>query len=442
MNNHDLPAVAQQAVALARRAGANEAAAQTYRVRELTLRWRDGAIERITESTTRGVNLQLFAADRWARVSTTDLRTDALNTFIRDAIELAKSLERDPARALPDPELYQGQAGIDLRLHDPSHASVSTDRGRELVREMEEAARATRGSDAILSVSSSFSSVQDESFLVTSNGFSGAVRSTRFGLSCGVSAKDADGRRPEDYGYAGARHFADLPRAASIGAEAGRRALSRLGAIKAASGTQSLAIDNRVAGRLFGFLNQALGGGALQQRRSFLEGRLGQRVFSDTLTVHDDPLVPKGFGSQLFDAEGMAAKVRPIIEGGVLRNFYLDTYYSRKLKLPPTTGSPSNLAWKPGPSSQKALLAAMGDGILVTGFLGGNSNSGTGDFSIGMQGFRVRRGEIAEPVAEMNIAGNHAEFWQKLVATGNDPYPYSSYRTPTLVFEGVSVAGA
>ena len=86
-------------------------------------------------------------------------------------------------------------------------------------------------------------------------------------------------------------------------------------------------------------------------------------------------------------------------------------------------------------------LADLKDGILVTSFLGGNSNGTTGDFSLGVQGFRVRAGAIAEPVGEMNISGNHLDFWKKLAAVGNDPYPYSTMKTPTLVFEGVQFAG-
>ena len=107
----------------------------------------------------------------------------------------------------------------------------------------------------------------------------------------------------------------------------------------------------------------------------------------------------------------------------------------------PTTGGPSNVVWTLGDKDQAALLAAMKEGILVTGFLGGNSNGLTGDFSLGVQGFRVRGGKIAEPVGEMNISGNHLDLWKKLAAVGNDPYPYSSMKTPTLVFEGVQFAG-
>ena len=107
----------------------------------------------------------------------------------------------------------------------------------------------------------------------------------------------------------------------------------------------------------------------------------------------------------------------------------------------PTTAGPSNVVWTLGDKDQAALLAAMRDGILVTGFLGGNSNGLTGDFSLGVQGFRVRGGKIAEPVGEMNISGNHLDLWKKLAGVGNDPYPYSSMKTPTLVFEGVQFAG-
>ena len=253
--------------------------------------------------------------------------------------------------------------------------------------------------------------------------------------------KDPDGRKPEDYAYGGARFVAEVPKAAQVGREAAERALSRLGAKKGESAVMTMAVENRAAGRLPAYLLGPLSGGALQQKRSFLEGKLGQAIASPVLTLVDDPLVPKGFGSRLFDGEGIAAKRMPVIEAGVLKAYYIDTYYGKKLQMAPTTAGPSNVVWTLGDKDQAALLAAMKDGILVTGFLGGNSNGLTGDFSLGVQGFRVRGGKIAEPVGEMNISGNHLEFWKKLAAVGNDPYPYSSMKTPTLVFEGVQFAG-
>ncbi len=200
-------------------------------------------------------------------------------------------------------------------------------------------------------------------------------------------------------------------------------------------------LDNRAAGRLVGFLAGPLSAASLQQRRSFYEGKRGTQVGSALLTLADEPLLPRGLGSRLFDGEGIAARRLPIFEAGVLRNYYVDTYYGRKLKLDPTTGGRSNLAWGLGPKSKLELIADAKNGFYVTSFLGGNSNGTTGDFSLGVSGFRIRGGRIAEPVAEMNVAGNHLELWQRLVAVGNDPFPYSALRTPTLVFEGVQFAG-
>ncbi|HET7437229.1 MAG TPA: TldD/PmbA family protein [Thermoanaerobaculia bacterium] len=439
--NQDMLAVAQSCIAMAKSAGAKEAAARAYRVRDVSLDWRDGKAEKISESTTRGVTIQLYADNRYSSVSTSDLRPEALKRFVADSIALTRALAPDPFRGLPDAKLYEGQAAVDLQLEDPKYASITADDGRKMARLAEEAARSVKGNEALLSVQTSFSTNLADNWMVTSNGFSGSSRGTSFFISANISAKDADGRRPEDFDYAGARFWNELPDAAKVGASAAQRALRRLGAKKAESAAMMVAIDNRAAGRLLGMLAGPLSASQLQQKRSFFEGKMGQQVTSDVMTIIDDPLVPKAFGSRKFDSEGIAAQRRAIIENGVLKNFYVDTYYGRKMQLAPTSGSASNVAWKLGSKSQKELLAEMKDGLLVTSFIGGNSNGGTGDFSVGLVGYRVRNGEIAEPVSEMNVSGNHLEFWKKLVAVGNDPFPYSSLRTPTLVFENVSIAG-
>lgn len=130
-----------------------------------------------------------------------------------------------------------------------------------------------------------------------------------------------------------------------------------------------------------------------------------------------------------------------IFEQGVLKNHYIDTYYGKKLGAAPTTGGMSNLSWKLGTKDRNGLIADVKDGVLITAFLGGNSNGTTGDFSVGFQGFAIRGGKLAEPVSEMNLSGKHSEAWKHLIAVGNDPFMHSSSRTPTLVFDGLQVAG-
>jgi PmbA protein len=435
--------VARLAVEIARKKGAKEVAAAANRKREVEVTWRDGKLEKISEATTRGLALQLYVDGRYAQVSTSDLRPEALPPFIENAIALTRALAPDPLRTLPDPALYKGQSEKDLELLDAGYESLTPEERRRQAREMEEAARAKQagGKGAILSVTSGFADTLSETYRVTSNGFAGTQRDTVYQLYTEVSVKDPDGRRPEDYALAAARHLRDLPAARAVGAEAAERALQRVGAKKSQSAVMSMVVDRRAAGRLAGFFGMALSGQQVQQKRSFLEGKIGTQVGSPLFTVADDPLIVRGLGSRLFDSEGLAARRRPILEGGVLRGFYIDTYYGKKLKQEPTTGRMTNLAWAQGAQDQAKLIAGIKDGVLVTGFLGGNSNSTTGDFSLGVLGFRVRGGKVAEPVGEMNISGNHLELWKHLVAVGNDPYPYSPTRTPSLVFEKVQFAG-
>jgi PmbA protein len=421
--------------------GASATAVRAYKVRDVGVQWRDGRLEQINEATTRGVGLQLYVDGRYSAVQSSDLRPEALETFIADAVSMTRTLAEDPHRLLPEPALYAGQAGVDLQIEDPAYATVTPERRREAARALEAAARGVKGADAILSVTTAFNDSRSESVRVHSNGFEGGRVDTSFWTSAQVSVKDPDGRRPEDWSAAGVRFIGEMPAVEGVGRQAAERALGRLGSRKPESSVWPMVLENRAAGRLLGALLAALPASALQQKRSFLEGKLGTAVGGPALDLLDDPLVPKGFGSRLFDGEGIAARRLPIFEKGVLRNYYVDTYYGRKLGIPPTTGGTSNLAWALGTKGQAELLADAKEGILVTGFLGGNSNATTGDFSFGVQGFRIRAGQIAEPVAELNISGNHLEIWKRLVAVGNDPWPYSTLRTPTLVFEGVQFAG-
>jgi PmbA protein len=441
MSSESLLDLTRAATTLALKKGASEAAGGAWQARHVEVSWRDGKIEKVSEATTRGLALDLYVDGRYVSVSTSDLRPEALERFVEDSAALARKLAPDPFRRLPEPALYRGQAKLDLQLEDTSHGALDSGTRRRLAEELEVAARAVPGADRILSVTTGVSDTRAESVLVHTNGFEGSRRGTDFWLSADVSVKDPDGRRPEESAASGSRFREELEPAADVGRRAAERALGRIGSVKGGSAVMTMAVDARCAGRIVAALLGPLGAAAIQQKRSYLEGKLGASVGSPLLDLTDDPLVVRGLGSRLYDGEGIAARPFRVFEGGVVRSYYVDTYYGRKLGIPPTTSRTSNLAWKLGPRSQRELLADLGEGILVTGFLGGNSNGTTGDFSLGVRGFRVRGGAVAEPVGEMNVSGNHLELWKRLSAVGNDPYRYSAMQTPTLVFEGVQLAG-
>jgi PmbA protein len=441
MANETMLEIAKNAVALAKQKGAGDIAAVATESRDVDVTWRDGKLEKISEATSRQLEARLYVDGRYSACSTSDLRPDALSAFFENAVALTRTLAKDTHRSLPDPSLYGKVAASELQLVDPRFDELTAMDMRRNAQKIEEAARSVPGSNSILSVTSGMSQSSRTTTRVHSNGFEGTFATTTFSNWAGVSIQDADGRRPEEDDYGVTRFVGDLPDVATVGRRATERTLGRRGAKKIGSGVMGVVMENRAAGRFLGYLLGPLSGSSLQQKRSFLDGLVGKPFGSDKLDIADDPLLSRGLGSRPFDSEGIGAKRLSIFEQGVLKNYYIDTYYGKKLGMAPTTGGMSNLAWKLGTKDRDALIADIKEGVLITSFIGGNSNGTTGDFSVGFQGFAIHGGKIAEPIAEMNLSGKHVDTWKRLIAVGNDPFVQSSSRTPTLVFDGLQVAG-
>ncbi len=432
---------ARTAIALAKKLGASDAASAAWRSRDVETTWRDGKLEKISEATSRSISLNLYVDGRYGAMSTCDLRPTAMQSFVENAVSMVRALAKDAHRKLPDPKLYEGRSKADLELFDEKVGTLTSDARLLRAKAMEEGARSAKGAERINSVTASVSDSESQVARCASNGFEGSYRTTNVSCEVETSVKDDDGRRPEDWVSASVRHAADLPDPAALGRESTSRAMARLGAKKVPSGTMTVLVEARAARTLLRHLVGPISGGALQQKESFFEGKIGAQVGSAAFTLTDEPLLVRGLASRPFDGEGIASKQRVLVEKGVLKSYLIDVYYGSKLGMAPTTGRSTNLVVAPGKKSLDAMLKDLSEGILVTSFLGGNSNSTTGVFSLGISGFRVVKGERKEPIAEMNISGKHLDFWKKLAAVGNDPYLYSSIRSPSLLIEGVSVAG-
>jgi len=432
--------LAERAIKIAKAAGADDCRVSINGGRFVEINYRERRPEGIKEATSRGLQVEIFVNKRYSVQATSDLRPQALKSFIEKAVVSTRLLEEDALRTLPDPKYYQGRQNIDLKQFDPDYKKLTPESRHSFVRAIEESCLA-KGGDKVISVTASGYDSYSEQAHMASNGFDGYVEYTAFYGAAEMTARDEGNRRPAEYNVAIAMNRKDLPRPEEIGAEAAARALSLLGAKKIKTETLPIIIENRVVGQVAGGLLQAMFGRSIQQKQSFLADKKGQKVGSERLTLIDDPFIPSGLGSRTFDGEGIAAKKMTMIEAGVLREFYIDWYYGRKLGWEPTSGSPSNLVIPPGKHSVKEIMKDLGRGIFVTGFIGGNSNSTTGDFSIGIIGQLFDKGEIVHPVSEMNIADNHLKFWPRLVEAANDPYTYSQMRFPSLVFDSVVVSG-
>jgi PmbA protein len=439
MDNKDKIELAEWVSKQALQNGAEQATVKVSKSRSVDGTFRDGKIENLQESTQNSINLNIYVQHKYSGHSTCILQKGSLEKFIKQAVASTKYLTADEFRSLPDPGLYPSDTDTDLNVFDQQQAGIETSERVKIATEIEAAAQAE--SNSIISVTSSYSDSVDESLLLQSNGFVGGSRSTYFEAGASVTVKDEKDGRPEDWFYASTRYFMDLPDKKFIGKLAAQRALKKIGQKKLQSGTYTMIVENRAAARLIYIFLQAMSARSIQQKSSFLDGMKDKKIASEKLTMIDDPLMKKGLSSRLFDYEGIAAKKRFMIENGVLRNYYVDNYYGKKTGMEQTSGSSSNLVFNNGSRSFDEILKDLKKGIIVNGFLGGNSNSTTGDFSLGIVGALVENGSIVHPVNEMNISGNAKDFWNQLVEVGSDPYPYSSIKIPAMVFEKVNFSG-
>ena len=430
--------LAKWAIDTALKNGAQESGVTIFDSTSSSIEVREEKIDKLEQANQAGMSIRLMVDNRYSAHSTNRLdNRKELEKFIINAIEATKYLSEDPFRKLPDPELYYSGGGGDLGTCDSEFEAVKPETKLAAAFGVEK--EILGSDDRIISVTASYFDGISSLVMVTSNGFEGDTSNSYFGLNASVSIDGGDAR-PQSYWGESAIKFNDL-KSEGIGKIALDRAIRKIGQGKIASGKMPMIVENRVAGQLLGPLISALSGSAIQQKNSFLVDRLETAVGSDKLTIIDDPGVPGGRASKHFDGEGLALKRRVIFEKGVLKSYYIDTYYGRKLEMDPTSGSTTNLLFDTGNRTPEEMVASIDRGILVTGFNGGNTNGSTGDFSYGIDGFLVENGKIVKPVSEMNITGNMKVLWMNLVETGNDPYLNSSRRIPSLRFKDIDFSG-
>ena len=431
---------ALQAITLAKRHGADDARARVGSSDTTRVEWRDGKMERIRNSSRTSLDLEIFVDGRYSSNSTSDLRESALSSFVKDAVAMTRVLAPDPHRKLPPKSLCADGSVNVPGIYDEKGASADIEECKETARELEKAVRREAGAKGVASSNGQSTFVISERSIAMSNGSEDYERETSFSSVADVSVKE-EGRTQPGWDYARARMLGDLPTPGEIGKEAAHRAISHMGSGPVSTGEYPFIIENKAGGRLISMFLTALRGSLIQQDKSWAKQRRGDKVGSGLLTIVDDPLYPGGVRSTAFDGEGLKSKTLPLFEGGVLKNFLLDTYYASKLEREPTTGGWSNLIFEKGDKDLSALMKEMGEGILITGFLGGNSNPATGDFSVGIRGLFIEKGKPEKAVAGMNLSGNHQEFWKGLSELGSDNFVYGNPRMPSLLFSSGSFSG-
>jgi PmbA protein len=434
-------------VAAAKKAGADAADAVYYRNASTEVQVRLGALEDVGRSDGEEIGLRLFVGKRSASVSSSDLSKDALNALVERAAAMAREAPEDEFAGLaPADRLLRGDA---VEIDGDDGADPAPAVLRERARAAEDAARAVAG--VTNSEGAGASAGRTLMALATSTGFARGFVTSGYGCSASVIAGEGSAMQ-RDYAYHSVRHFSDLEDAETIGQRAGERAVKRLNPGKLASGPMPVVFDPRVGSSLIGHLAGAITGSAIARKTSFLLGKRGTQIFGPGVTIRDDPHRPRGLRSRMFDGEGLPTLPIDIVADGMLQTWLLDSASARQLGEAPTghatrggSGAPgagtSNLFLEAGTVSVAELIGDIQLGVFVTELIGQGVNGITGDYSRGASGFAIRDGQVAEPIAEITIAGNLTDMF--LALTPADDLTFRrAMDVPTLRIDGMTIAGA
>ena len=428
----------------ARAAGADEADAVLVNGTSLSVASRQGKIEHLERSEGRDLGLRVFVGKRAAIVSSTSLDPAGFASLVERAVAMAKVVPEDPYAGLA--ETWAPPDSIDLDMADPAEPAPDVLAARAAA--AEEAAFSVHGVTNSEGAEAGYG--RSEIVLVTSAGFAGYRVGTSHSISATALAGEGTGMQ-RDYDYHSTVYFADLDDPAKIGKSAGERAIARLNPTRPNTTKIPVVFDPRVAGSLIGHLSGAINGAGVARGTSFLKEKLGQRIFAAGINIHDDPRRVRGARSRVFDGEGTPTQARALVQDGVLTTWLLDSRSARQLGMTSTghasrgTGGPpspstTNLYLAPGTVTPQALMADIKEGLYITEMIGMGVNGVTGDYSRGAAGFMIRDGALAEPVAEVTVAGNLIEMFANMVAASDLVFRRGT-DSPTVRIDGMTMAG-
>ena len=448
-----LEQIASDAIQQALAGGATDAECTISEGEEFSVSVRMQEVENLKEAGSRGAGIRVLTGDKGAQRAgssyTSDLSPEGIQKMVKAALELAKITSVDPFGGLPEPSEL-GKLDGDLKLYDEAIAQMTTEW------KIDQAMRAEKAAFDFdpriqLSEGASFDSHTGRRIFANSRDFLGSYRTSSCSLSVVPVAKQESGME-RDYWHTSARSAGRLETPESVGRTAAQRAIRRLNARKVPTQKVPVIFEPRTAGSLLGDIFGAVNGSAIYRHASFLAGKLGEKIASDSLTVVDDATIPGLFGTTPFDDEGVASRRTIVIERGVLKSYLLNTYSARKLNLKTTgnasrgiTGNagigPGNFFIEAGKLPQSEIIASLPTGLYVTELIGGGANTVTGDYSSGAAGLWIENGKLTFPVSEITIAGTMQQMLEGIEQVGADLEFRGSIASPTILIKEMTISG-
>jgi len=434
-----------KALAHAKKLGATDAGAEASEGCGLSVSVRKGETENVERNRDKSLGVTVYVGQRRGNASTSDFSDAAIQQTVQAAYDIARFTAEDPVAGLPDAEDIAGaDEQPDLDLFHPW--SITSEDAATMALRCEGAAFAT-DKRITNSEGAGVSAQQSHFFSAHTRGFRGGYASSRHSVSVApIAGKGNDMQR--DAWYSSMRSADELASPEAVGRYAAERALSRLKSRKIATRECPVLFESPLAAGLLGGFVQAVSGGALYRKSTFLVDSLGKQVFPDHVDVLEDPLLRRGKGSAAFDEEGVRTRARKVVDAGRVEGYFLSSYSARKLGMKTTgnAGGSHNLTLTSRLTQRGDLLPEMlrklGTGLFVIELMGQGVNYVTGDYSRGASGFWVEKGELAYPVQEITIAGNLKDMLAGIRAVGADTYNYGAKTVGSILVDRMKVAGS
>jgi PmbA protein len=441
-----LKQLAADVLRFAKEKGASDAAVEISEGSGLAVTVRKGSVETIEQNKDKGMGVTVYIGEgrhvRRGNASTSDFSQEALRDTVEAAYNIARFTAEDDCAGLPDADTLERDPR-DLQLCYPW--LISAEEAVELAKRAESAAFAV---DKRITNSEGASVYAQQSHFVAANtrDFIGGYPYSRHTISVAPIAGKGANMQRDDW-YSSTRNSKDLAQPEAIGRYAAERALARLNARKLSTRKCPVLFEAPLAAGLLGSFVQAVSGGALYRKSTFLLDSLGKQVFGPHVQVTEDPHVVGAVGSAPFDEEGVRTQRREVVKDGVVLGYFLSTYSARKLGMHTTgnAGGSHNLSLTStltNPADDfSAMLKKLDTGLLVTELMGQGVNYVTGDYSRGASGYWVENGVIQYPVEEITIAGNMKEMFNRIAAIGADTLVRGTKHTGSILIEEMTIAG-
>ena len=434
--NNYLNTIADQCLSKAKKLGSTEASVFVVNSVSENVNIRNRKLDGSTRSENLGITLTTYIGKKKSSISSSNLNEKNLDNLINRCIESTKITPEDELNSLADKELYfNGDKNLDLY----DETILENKQKIDYINEAEEEAFSKK--DIINTNGSGFSQNKSNFVLANSNGFSDGYKTSQFTAYCEVVSKN-NGSMERDYEYSSKRFYDDILKPKDLGAKAAELALQKLNPKKIKSEKLNIIFDKRIAKGFLSTFSSAISSSAIARGTTFLKDKLNKKIFNDKINIQDKGDIKKANGSRYFDSEGVKIKPLDLVKNGDLKDFLIDTYNGKKIKLQSngrSSGS-TNLYFLNGSISFNELINSSKRILYINETIGRGSNLITGDYSVGASGLMIENGEFSYPVSEITIAGNLNDIFKNISLANDLEFNYAT-NSPTMLVEGMIVGG-